>query len=447
VKSIRSRLFFTLLGAFAAAWVIVGLFSYQHAKKQTEELIDKDLAQSARLLEAFLEHELSEDVIHEPGIIPTKIVNIYECNITFQVWIDDRLVIRSQLAPLKRFEAPEGFSLVSIDDEPYRLFTLRNDFYKADIHVAQSINVRDSLTTGILWSIAIPFLLVLPLLVLLTSYFINRALKPLHEVAKEVETRSPNDLSPLKKQSVPVEIRVCVKSINDLLSRLRDAFKREQHFTANAAHELRTPIAALKTQAQVALRAQGVDQQHRALNCIDDGADRATRLIEQLLTMARFDPQESEKNFDDVDLCQIVKRVVAELVPHLGGKNIDLGVADCAVAVVWGFAPALTILTRNIIENAVNYTEEGGEVDISVQNHGKQAVLRVSDNGPGIDPRKRQRVFERFYRDVNHSSSVYGSGLGLSIVRRIADIHHAEIRLEEPEQGSGLIFEVRFPLK
>lgn len=445
MKSIRARLLFPLLGVFTGAWLIVGFLSYHHAKQETEALIDKDLVQSARLLEAFLEHELTEDEILEPAIIPTKIVNIYECNITFQIWIDKTLLIRSQFAPEDRLQLQEGFSLISIDDEPFRLFTIRNDYFKADIQVAQSLNARKELTNSILWSIITPFFLALPVLLLLTWLLIGAALKPLKEIAKQVEERSHDDLSLLDGQQVPAEISVCVTSINDLLSRLRDAFKREKDFTANAAHELRTPVAALKTQAEVALRAQDEEQQSRALRQIDTGVDRATRLIEQLLTMARVDPQESSKNFVDVDLCQLVIQVVSDLISRIDSKKIDLGVEDCTVAIIKGFEPAVTILVKNIIENAVNYTGEGGEINISVLNRDGDVVLLVCDNGPGIDPQQQKRVFERFYRDVNHSSSVQGSGLGLSIVRRIADIHHAEITLGEPDQGSGLIFKVVFP--
>lgn len=214
----------------------------------------------------------------------------------------------------------------------------------------------------------------------------------------------------------------------------------------NAAHELKTPMAALKTQAEVALRARDEGQRSRALRQIDTGVDRVTRLIEQLLTMARVDPEDSSKSFVDVDLCQLVRRVVADLIPRIDRKKIDLGVdEDCSVAIVKGLEPALVILARNIIENAVNYTGEGGEITISVLDQGEGVMLLVCDNGPGIDPQHRQRVFERFYRDVNHASSVQGSGLGLSIVRRIADIHHAEITLGEAEQGDGLVFKVSFP--
>ena len=445
MKSIRTRLLFSLLGVFTGAWLIVGFLSYHHAKQETEALIDKDLVQSARLLEAFLEHEIEEDEILHTTIIPTKILNIYECNITFQIWIDNTLLIRSQFAPEKRFQASQGFSFQEIDDEPFRLFTIRNDNFNAVIHVAQSLDARHKLTTNIIWSIVTPFFLALPVLMFLIWLLIGDALKPLKEIATQVEVRSHDDFSPLRSQRIPAEISACVTSINGLLSRLRDAFKREQDFTANAAHELRTPMAALKTQAEVALRARDEDQQSRALRQIDTGVDRATRLIEQLLTMARVDPQESSKTFVDVDLCQVVIQVVSDLIPRIDSKKVDLGVEDCSVAIIKGFEPALTILVRNIIENAVNYTGEDGEVNVSVLNQDGDVVLLVCDNGPGIDPQQRQMVFERFYRDVNHSSSVQGNGLGLSIVRRIAEIHHAEITLGEPDQGSGLIFKVRFP--
>ena len=204
-------------------------------------------------------------------------------------------------------------------------------------------------------------------------------------------------------------------------------------------------MAAIKTQAQVALRSSDRDQQATALKQIDSGVDRATCLIEQLLTMARVDPEASPRNFIDVDLCEVVTQVVAELAPCTGKKNIDLGMEHCSDTIMKGIESALMTLARNIIENAVNYTRQGGEVNVSVMQQDEEVVLLVCDNGPGIDPQQRERVFERFYRDVNQASTVQGSGLGLSIVKRIADIHHAQIVLDEPDEGDGLIFKVVFP--
>lgn len=378
--------------------------------------------------------------------MPTKIVNIYECNITFQISVSNDLLIRSQFAPEKPLHAPPGFSSQNIDGEPFRLFTIRNEVFDAEILVAQSLNVRHQVTAGIIWSIVTPFFIALPIMLVLIWFVIGDALKPLRQLAKQVKKRSSEDLSSVTSKHIPTEISVLVASINMLLSKLRDAFRREQDFTMNAAHELRTPVAALKTQAEVASRARDESERDRALRQIDTGVDRTARLIEQLLTMTRVDPEASSKSFSDVDLCQIVKEVVADLIPRIDRKKIDLGVDEnCSVAIVRGLEPALVILVRNIIENAVNYTREGGEINVSVLKRDKDVLLLVSDSGPGIDPQQRQKVFQRFYRDVNHASTVQGSGLGLSIVRRIAAIHHAEITLGEPEQGEGLIFKISFP--
>ncbi|HBE92731.1 MAG TPA: hypothetical protein DDW55_09455 [Gammaproteobacteria bacterium] len=444
MNSVRSRLLITLSGVFLAAWVIVGIFAYTEARHEVEELFDAELVQSAKLLYTLLESEIRED--EELHFLTTshETMHEYESSIAFQIWKGDQQVARSQFAPEKRIQSPAGFTFYSFNNQKFRLFSMHGDS-GISVNVMQSLGVRNELTGYIIWSIIQPLFFTLPILMLLLWFLIGTALRPLQKVAKEVEARHPEDFSLLEGKHIPSEISVLISSLNDLFSRLRIAFEREQRFTADAAHELRTPMAAIKTQAQVALRSRDVDQQAAALKQIDSGVDRATRLIEQLLTMARVDPEESSKNFVDVDLCQVVTQVVADQVPCAGNNNIDLGMEHCSVAFMKGIEPALMTLARNIIENAVNYTRQGGKVDVAVLKQDRGVVLLVADNGPGIDSQQRERVFERFYRDVNHSSSVQGSGLGLSIVKRIADIHHAQIVLDEPDQGDGLIFKVVFP--
>lgn len=395
------------------------------------------------MLYTLLENEFRED--EEPHSLTSShgAMHEYESSIAFQVWKGDQLVARSVFAPEKRIQEAAGFTFHTFNNQLFRLFSMHGDS-EVSVNVIQSLDVRDELTGNIVRSIIQPLFIALPVLMLLLWFLIGAALRPLKKVAKEVEVRHPEDLSPLESKHIPAEISVLISSLNDLFARLRAAFEREQRFTDDAAHELRTPMAAIKTQAQVALRSRDAEQQAMALKQIDSGVDRAAHLIEQLLTMARVAPEKSEKNFIDVDLCQAVTQVVADLAPCAGKKHIDLGMEYCSVAIMTGIEPALMTLARNVIENAVNYTRQGGKVDVSVLKQDEDVVLLVCDNGPGIDPQQRERVFERFYRDVNHSSTVQGSGLGLSIVKRIADIHHAQIVLDEPDEGDGLIFKVIF---
>ncbi|MBG7602832.1 MAG: sensor histidine kinase N-terminal domain-containing protein [Gammaproteobacteria bacterium] len=444
MNSVHSRLLITLSGVFIAAWVIVGIFAYIEARHEVEELFDAELVQSAKLLYTLLESEIREDEELHYLTKSHAAMHEYESSIAFQVWKGDQLVARSQFAPESRIQALAGFTFYSFNNQQFRLFSMHGDL-GISVNVIQSLAVRNELTGYIIRSIIQPLFIALPILMLLLWFLIGAALRPLQQVATEVETRHPEDLSPLESKHIPSEISVLISSLNALFSRLRTAFEREQRFTADAAHELRTPMAAIKTQAQVALRSSDGDQQAMALKQIDSGVDRATRLIEQLLTMARVDPEASSRNFIDVDLCKVVTQVVADLAPCAGKKNIDLGMEHCAVVIMRGIEPALMTLARNIIENAVNYTRQGGEVNVSVLQKDEEVVLLVCDNGPGIDPQQRERVFERFYRDVNQASTVQGSGLGLSIVKRIADIHHADIVLDEPDEGDGLIFKVVFP--
>jgi len=391
MNSVRSRLLITLSGVFLAAWVIVGIFAYIEARHEVEELFDAELVQSAKLLYALLESELREDEEQHSLTTPHGAMHEYESSIAFQVWKGDQLVARSQFAPESRIRAPAGFTFYSFNNQQFRLFSMHSDL-GISVNVIQSLAVRNELTGSIIRSIIQPLFIALPILMLLLWLLIGAALRPLQKVATEVETRHPEDLSPLESRHIPSEISVLISSLNALFSRLRTAFEREQRFTADAAHELRTPMAAIKTQAQVALRSSDGDQQATALKQIDSGVDRATRLIEQLLTMARVDPEASPRNFIDVDLCEVVTQVVAELAPCTGKKNIDLGMEHCSDTIMKGIESALMTLARNIIENAVNYTRQGGEVNVSVMQQDEDVVLLVCDNGPGIDPQQRESV-------------------------------------------------------
>ena len=299
MNSVHSRLLITLSGVFIAAWVIVGIFAYIEARHEVEELFDAELVQSAKLLYTLLESEIREDEELHYLTKSHAAMHEYESSIAFQVWKGDQLVARSQFAPESRIQALAGFTFYSFNNQQFRLFSMHGDL-GISVNVIQSLAVRNELTGYIIRSIIQPPFIALPILMLLLWFLIGAALRPLQQVATEVETRHPEDLSPLESKHIPSEISVLISSLNALFSRLRTAFEREQRFTADAAHELRTPMAAIKTQAQVALRSSDGDQQAMALKQIDSGVDRATRLIEQLLTMARVDPEASSRKFIDV---------------------------------------------------------------------------------------------------------------------------------------------------
>ena len=254
-------------------------------------------------------------------------------------------------------------------------------------------------------------------------------------------------MAPLAEGGLPEELRPLAGSLNALLARLSDALNAQRRFTADAAHELRTPLAALKLQVELAERAPDEGKRAAALAELEDGVDRASHLVEQLLAMARLEPEALERNFADCDLVALAKDGIVARAALAADRKIDLGLARDAVVRVRGDAASLSMLLANLLDNALRYTPEGGRIDVAIDDDAGHAVLTVADNGPGIPAGDRERVFDRFHRGSNAEDvpGQSGSGLGLSIVKRIVDAHGAAITLDAGADGRGLVARVRFP--
>jgi two-component system sensor histidine kinase QseC len=445
--SLRRRLLAILLWSFAAAWLLLAVMSYFSARHEIEELFDAELAQSARVLLGLTLHEIEEE--NEPDLSKVDIVGTppghgYEEKIAFQIWNNEKLLLRSPNAPLASMASAPGYRDELIDGNAWRVFLLTDPVHSVRIAVGESYEVRNELIFDILFNTLLPILLTLPLLALIIWTGVGRGLGPLKKVAGEIAQRSPSQLQPLSVRDTPEEIRPLAQSLNSLLERLDEALESERRFTANAAHELRTPLAGLKTQAQVALRATSESQRIQMLNKILEGVDRATHLVGQLLTLARLDPDVAAAQYEPVDMVQTAVAVIGERAPSALEKNIEIELTEDSRGVVNGDAAALAILIRNLVDNAIRYTPPGGRVEASIATREDSSVtLTVTDNGPGIPEIERARVFERFYRAPGSSSQ--GCGLGLSIVQRIAELHGARVELNTPAAGSGLKVTVRFP--
>jgi len=444
--SLRRRLLVILLWSFAAAWLLLAAMSYFSARHEIEELFDAQLAQSARVLLGLTLHEIEEE--NEPDIAGIDIVGVpwghkYEEKIAFQIWSGEKLLLRSPNAPVAPMTSASGYRDELIETKPWRVFLLADPAHNVRIAVGESYEIRDELIFDILFNTLLPILLTLPLLALIIWTGVGRGLGPLKKVAGEIAQRSPSQLQPLAVRDTPEEIRPLADSLNRLLGRLDEALESERRFTANAAHELRTPLAGLKTQAQVALRATSEPQRIQMLNKILEGVDRATHLVGQMLTLARLDPDAAAAQHEPVDLVQTAVAVVAERAPSALEKNIEIELTEDSRGVVNGDAAALAILIRNLVDNAIRYTPPGGRVEVSVATREDGITITVTDNGPGIPELERARVFERFYRAPG--SGGQGCGLGLSIAQRIAELHGASIELAAPVTGSGLRVMVRFP--
>lgn len=264
---------------------------------------------------------------------------------------------------------------------------------------------------------------------------------PLRQIALAVARRSPENLKPMTEPA-PAETRVLVDSLNKLFLRLEKTLEREKQFTADAAHELRTPLSGLKTQAQVALGARDAAERDHALRQLNEGVDRAAHLVQQLLTLARLEPSAATQESTPVNLADLAKQVCGELAPAAVAKMIDLSFLGEVSVLINGNQELLRVLFRNLIDNAIRYTPERGVIEVVVGQRAAGAEVTVTDSGPGIPQEERERVFDRFYRILGNKAS--GSGLGLSIVRRIVELHGGDIVLGEGRQGKGLRVVVRF---
>jgi two-component system OmpR family sensor kinase len=284
----------------------------------------------------------------------------------------------------------------------------------------------------------------LPFLGLAGWWIVGRGLAPLGRIASAVKERSPTALTPLSRDGLPQEIRPLADSLNDLLARLDHSFSLQRRFAADAAHELRTPLTALNLQVQLAERAQGPEERARAFERLRQGIRRATRLVQQLLTMARLDPDAAAAPSTAVDVGALVASVVEDARPTASEHSIELACqASSSGTTVSGSEDALRILFNNVVDNAVRYTPAGGRVDVRCERDGGALQVVVEDTGPGIPEEERERVFDRFYRGRSAEGS--GTGLGLAIVSQVAEMHRGRVALEAGAQG-GLRVVVRLPL-
>jgi len=344
-----------------------------------------------------------------------------------------------------------GFNTIATDHGQWRVFST---FAAGQIvQVAQPMAVRGRLAASMALRTIAPLLIVIPFLGVLVWYAIARTLRPLDRLASALGTRVPGALDPLPEGGVPSEVTPLVQALNGLLDRLRHALQAQRTFIADAAHELRTPLTAVHLQAQLAERAPTDAERRAALAELRVGLERATHVVDQLLTLAREEPGVIERPLGPVDVAALAREVVEEHAAIASARDIDFGMAPDGAphAIAWGDRAGLRTLLANLIDNALRYTPRGGRVDVAVERAADAVTLAVRDSGPGIAPVERERVFDRFYR--GEGTREPGSGLGLAIVKRIAERHGATVALGpglprapgDTAQGAGLSVSVRLP--
>jgi len=480
LRSIRSRTLVLVLGVLCVALSLISWRSYIDAQHEIEELFDALLAHSARLLEGMaggdlspsartaLQRALDAALRDGRGAQAELDGHPYESKLVFQV-LDrqGRVQVQSAGAPAQLLTsllaqlpaaaraaqsgaqplaelAPQvrGYHDVRLEGSVWRVFLRPDQARRHWLLVAERQDVRGELVGKIVLRSLLPDLIGLPLLALLVWSAIGLGLRPLEQVVRLIKARDAENLAPLTLAPLPRELEPMVAALNRLLLQVASLLEREKRFLADAAHELRTPLAVLRIHAQNALEAPEAADRAAALQQLEAGVDRATRVVTQMLTLARLAPDALQVAMAELDLAPYLRQELAELIPLALAREqeLTLDYDEAADYRLLAHAPSLGTLLQNLIGNAVQYTPLGGRIAVSLQAETQRVCLRVADSGPGVPAEQHAQLFRRFHRQGGGQ----GAGLGLSIVQRIVELHGGEIHLAEASLG-GLEVEVWLP--
>lgn len=463
IKSIRNFLLTNLLLCVIFITSLTLLASFLLENRDLQAHLDNKLIQAVFSIQAFIDQtptpqelqRIQENIdaissIQYPITFQQRTKSFFSSYEAFQFEVLDPqnnfLLGSNTPLPSPFLKAPIGLSKGNFNGQTWRIFAVIDPVTRIKIIAAEPFNFQNLLRGHIAQESIFIMLLSYPFLGLLIWIVINRGLKSLDNVAHEVQQRAPNRLEPIDIANVPAEIKVIITQWNKLFIRLKQAFEREKRFSADAAHELKTPLAALKAHTQVALHAKDEKELKTALQKILTCVDRSAHSVQQLLILSRMEYNLPEQQPIAVNIIKQTKEVVAELAPQALEKNSEIELlSPDSEPLIPGHSTAIAILIRNLVDNAIRYTPEGSLVRVIIKETSDEVILKVIDNGPGIPEHLRQQVFERFFRILGNKSS--GSGLGLGIVKQIADLHQATIKLSTSPGGQGLQVIVVFPKK
>jgi two-component system OmpR family sensor kinase len=436
VPSLRRRLVGLLCALIGVAALVQSLLGYVLIRSEANEIFDYQMQELAHSLQAG-----------QPKADPLQGLALPRGDEDFalgiQVWSGrGQLLFTSMPGVVLPADVSAGFSTSVVRGHRFRVFTVRTP--DRAVVVAQAMRARREWAAKLALRTVGPILVLAPVMLALAWLAVQRSTKPILRVRDQVSSRAAEDLSPLDPAGLPVEIRPLVAELNLLFSRLGRAFQAQQAFIADAAHELRTPLAALRLQAQAVFRAPDEDTRIASARNLLTRVDRGTRLVEQMLDLARQEAvTDPVTNGVVIDLADLAGQVIGECLPLARARNLDLGREGQTGVRIRGRSEAIRNLLRNLVENAVKYAREGGVINVLVRAEGERAVLVVEDDGPGVPEPERERVFDRFYRVPGTEGT--GSGLGLAIVRTIARHHQGEVVLGDSGLG-GLAATLTFPL-
>lgn len=457
-QSLQARLIWTVLGLVFVVWVVAAVATWYDTEHEVGELLDAHLSQAASLLVSQPLDDLSRIDLHEA---PT--LHEYQPKVVVQVWHADTLVVRSATAPMKPLTAPSqrGFAQVVVDGVGWRVFSAQGHDAHVVVHVAEQDKARQDVVVASMRSVIWPMAMALPFLAFGVWGAVRHAVKPLSELGHQVAHRRPDSAEPLANTGVPLEVQPLVQALNRLFGRITTLIESERRFTADAAHELRTPLAGIRMQAQVAQGADDATERSDALAATLQGCDRAARLVDQLLQLARLESQ-ADVTGHRAHVPTWVRTVTTDLAPVAARRGQQVQ-TDCRNAAALVSAPdaalnvmgaadwcpvpegLLAILLRNLLDNALRYSPSGAVVRVGcgVLPEGR-GTLTVEDSGPGMTAEERQRLGERFFRVVGTNQP--GSGLGWSIVTRIARLYDLSLTATRSPELGGLRVTVSWAL-
>lgn len=468
--SIRKFLLINLLLAMTVIISLTAIGNYYLDKQDIEEHLDNLLSQAGLSFTAIASRDIQNQnwkkLQARMDAVPAQAQkymaklnndnkpegpNRYVGKYRFQIWgPDNTLLLRSANAPTEMLSRGKfGFSDLVISNIHYRVFSNYDQDTNLTFIVAEPYFERDQLAHHIMIDDLYIMLLTYPLAGFLIWIIIGRGLRSLNQIAHALTKREPYYLESVNTSDIPIEIQPLIQELNQLLLRLKDAFQREKRFAGDAAHELRTPLAAIRTQAQVASLVASSPEQLAVMQNVILGVDRAHHIVNQLLAMGRLTPENDHfKSYQKCSLDHIIQEVINQLSAMTREKSIQIVFDHPPQAVtIDGNVTALQILIRNLVDNALRYTPTStGKIHITLCLEKENIALTIADNGPGIPEKFRERIFERFFRIFGNEAP--GSGLGLSIVKQVADLHHAQITTAEtdPINHTGFTITLRFPL-